>query len=54
MPGFDKIIGMRNIIAHEYGDIDYEIVWGAVTNRVPELIVVLDELVAEALPFIEE
>lgn len=54
VPGLDKIIGMRNIIAHEYGDIDYEIVWGAVINRVPELIVVLEELVAEALPSIED
>jgi uncharacterized protein with HEPN domain len=44
---------MRNLIAHEYGDVDYEIVWGAVTNRVPELIIVLDALVAEALPSIE-
>ncbi|MBI5161484.1 MAG: DUF86 domain-containing protein [Micrococcales bacterium] len=54
VPGFDKVIGMRNILAHEYGDIDYEIVWSAVTNRVPELIVVLDELVAEAMPSIGE
>lgn len=54
VPGLDKIIGMRNIIAHEYGAIDYEIVWGTVTNQVPKLIVVLSELVAEAMPSIEE
>lgn len=43
----DKIIGMRNIIAHEYGSIDYEIVWRATTG-IPALIPVLDELVDEA------
>ncbi|MFT4136472.1 hypothetical protein [Microbacterium sp.] len=35
-------------------NIDYEIVWGAVTNRVPELSIVLDDLVTEALRSIEE
>ena len=27
VPELDRIVGMRNILAHEYGDIDYEIVW---------------------------
>lgn len=44
----DKIVGMRNIIAHEYGDIDDEIVQRAVTTNVPALIPVLGELVDEA------
>ena len=39
---------MRNILAHEYGVIDYEIVWRAVTTSVPSLILVLDDLVTEA------
>lgn len=26
VPDLDKIIGMRNVIAHEYGEIDYEVV----------------------------
>jgi uncharacterized protein with HEPN domain len=39
---------MRNILAHEYGDIDYEIVWRAATAGVPALVPVLDELVDEA------
>lgn len=38
---------MRNVIAHEYGHIDYEIVWSATTTRIPALISVLDELVNE-------
>lgn len=48
VPGLDKIVGMRNILAHEYGDIDYEIVWRAATTSVPALIPVLSELVDEA------
>ncbi|MGO2037594.1 MAG: HepT-like ribonuclease domain-containing protein [Brevibacterium sp.] len=48
VPEIDKIIGMRNILAHEYGAIDYEIVWSAATTRVPKLIPVLEELVKEA------
>ena len=48
VPDLDKIVGMRNIIAHEYGDIDYEIVWRAATTSMTVLIPVLDELVEEA------
>jgi uncharacterized protein with HEPN domain len=48
VPGLDKIVGMRNIIAHEYGEIDYEILWRAATVGVPALIPVLDALVDEA------
>lgn len=48
VPDLDKIIGMRNIIAHEYGDIDYEIVWRAATTAIPALIPVLSGLVDEA------
>lgn len=48
IPELDKIVGMRNIIAHEYGYIDYEIVWRAATIKIPALIPVLNELVDEA------
>lgn len=44
----DKVVGMRNIIAHEYGHIDYEILWRAATDGVPALIPLLDGLVEEA------
>lgn len=36
-PDASAIIGMRNIIAHDYGEIDEVRVWWAVQNRVPEL-----------------
>ena len=32
-----KIRGMLNYVAHEYGSIDFEIVWFAATKSIPEL-----------------
>lgn len=32
-----EIRGMRNIVAHEYGHIDYEIVWETLEDGVPVL-----------------
>lgn len=32
-----KIRGMRNYVAHEYGSIDFDIVWFASTKSIPEL-----------------
>lgn len=32
-----KIIGMRNILAHGYDAIDYDILWDAVVNKLPAL-----------------
>ncbi|MBN9215574.1 MAG: DUF86 domain-containing protein [Microbacterium sp.] len=45
-----KIIGMRNILAHEYGDIDYETVWVVVAKYIEPLIAELDRLLSEADP----
>ena len=32
-----KIMGFRNIIAHDYGSVDLEIIWGILNKRIPEL-----------------
>jgi len=32
-----KIIGMRNIVAHEYFRIDLKVVWAVVENYLPQL-----------------
>jgi uncharacterized protein with HEPN domain len=32
-----QIAGMRDKLVHEYFGVDYDIVWDAVTNKVPEL-----------------
>ena len=39
------IIGQRNVLAHEYGEILLERIWRAVTERIPELIRLLDPLI---------
>lgn len=39
-----KIRGMRNILAHEYGQIDYEIIYTTVTDELPALIAALEAL----------
>ena len=33
VPDLEQIIGMRNIIAHEYGIVDHAIVWAVVDMR---------------------
>lgn len=50
VPELDNIVGMRNVIAHEYGDVDYKLAWSAVTTRIPRLISVLAGLLEEAGP----
>ena len=32
-----KVIGLRNIISHEYANIDYEIIWVVITKHLPPL-----------------
>lgn len=42
------IIGQRNILAHEYGEIRSERIWETATKHVPALIESLNRLVPEA------
>ncbi len=39
-----KIKGMRNILAHDYGRIDYTLIYETVTERIPELLKALEAL----------
>lgn len=32
-----KVIGLRNIISHEYANIDYEIIWVVIRKHLPPL-----------------
>ena len=34
---FVKILKLRNIISHEYANIDYEIIWVVITKHLPPL-----------------
>jgi uncharacterized protein with HEPN domain len=45
-----EIIGQRNILAHEYGQIDHELLFKTVEEDIPELIRKLEK----ALPPVEE
>lgn len=42
---WDKLIGLRNIIAHGYLIIDFEIVWDIIQNYLPEAITDLKTLI---------
>ena len=32
-----RIIGFRNIVAHDYGSVDLEILWSIITKNIPKL-----------------
>ena len=42
------IIGQRNVLAHEYGEIDHRRLYETARTRVPALIAALDRMLAEA------
>ena len=39
------LVGLRNVLAHEYGEVLVERLWLFATQRVPELLSVLDRVV---------
>lgn len=39
------LVGLRNVLAHEYGEVLVERLWLFATERVPELLPILDRLV---------
>ena len=45
-----KIIAQRNVLAHEYGEIEDEIMWHVATVSVPELVELLEPLVPHPPP----
>jgi uncharacterized protein with HEPN domain len=40
-----KIVGQRNVISHEYGEIKQERIWTVVSLNIPELIEKLESMV---------
>ena len=42
-----EIIGQRNILAHEYGQIDHELLYNTLVNDIPELIRHLEKALPE-------
>jgi uncharacterized protein with HEPN domain len=45
-----KIIAQRNVLAHDYGDIDHEVLWRVATVHVPDLLNLLCPLLPPAPP----
>jgi uncharacterized protein with HEPN domain len=42
-----KIVGMRNILTHEYPETDTEIIWKTAKKRLPELKGIIYEIIDE-------
>lgn len=42
--------GMRNVIAHQYGAVDYEIIWNVLASELPQIATHIDELLAGEPP----
>ena len=44
-----RIVAQRHVLAHEYGEIEHELIWKVATVHIPELIDALDGLVPPPL-----
>lgn len=44
-----RVIGARNVLAHDYGSIDYDVLWTILQEGIPDLVAKLEPIVA-ALP----
>lgn len=42
-----EIVGMRNVLVHDYDSVDLEIVWDVVENELPDLASRLERLLEE-------
>jgi uncharacterized protein with HEPN domain len=38
-----EMIGLRNVVVHEYDDVDLEVVWDAVTRDLPPVVKALEK-----------
>jgi len=45
---WQQIVAQRNVLAHEYGAINQERMWGLVSKHVPDLMTELEKLVPPA------
>ena len=45
-----KIVAQRNVLAHEYGEVQDEIVWRVAAANIPELVRLLEPLVPPLPP----
>ena len=45
-----QIIAQRHVLAHEYGEIDHELIWSVARTHIPQLIKMLEGIVPPAPP----
>jgi uncharacterized protein with HEPN domain len=45
---WSSIIGQRNVLAHEYGEVDWRLVWVVLEDGLPQLLEALDQLLPPA------
>ena len=45
---WQQIISQRHVLAHEYGELEDEMLWKVATIRVPELITILEKMLPSA------
>lgn len=50
IPDLHKMVAFRNILAHEYDRVRTPVVWQTVKIEVPELLALMNKLLAEAEP----
>ncbi len=48
------MIGLRNVLAHEYGDVRYEVLWSIISGKLPPLIRRLEDMGVDNPPPAEE
>ncbi|ALF52498.1 hypothetical protein ACX27_05990 [Nostoc piscinale CENA21] len=39
-----QMAGMRDVIVHEYDQLDFDVIWDVVENKLPELLNLIDSL----------
>jgi len=44
-----NIVGQRNILIHEYGEVKNERIWGVAKERIPELVALLRPLLPQSV-----
>jgi len=42
-----KIVGQRNVLIHDYGDVDDDLVWNLVELEIPKLVSILEGVVPD-------
>jgi len=42
-----RIVGLRNVLTHEYGEIRNDIVWRVAAQRIPEILDAIEEILRD-------